>query len=56
VLEPSNVNDVSATKIRLAIKKGVSVKYLTPDPVINYIEEHGIYQEGKVSSTGTGES
>ncbi|XP_060076898.1 nicotinamide/nicotinic acid mononucleotide adenylyltransferase 1-like isoform X1 [Ylistrum balloti] len=36
-------NDISATKIRRAIRRGESVKYLIQDPVIDYIKEHGLY-------------
>ncbi|KAK9886112.1 hypothetical protein WA026_014899 [Henosepilachna vigintioctopunctata] len=31
-------NEVSSTKIRRAIRRGESVKYLIPDPVIDYIQ------------------
>ncbi|XP_076461440.1 nicotinamide/nicotinic acid mononucleotide adenylyltransferase 3-like isoform X2 [Babylonia areolata] len=36
-------NEISATKVRRAVKRGESVKYLLPDPVISYIREHGLY-------------
>lgn len=36
-------NDVSATKIRRAIRRGESVKYLVPDPVIKYIKRNKLY-------------
>lgn len=38
-------NDISSTKVRLFLKKDLSVRYLIPDPVVDYIEEHGLYQE-----------
>jgi len=38
------VNDISSTKIRQNIFRGLSVKYLTPDPVIKYIQEHKLYK------------
>lgn len=38
------VNDVSATKIRLFVKQCMSIRYLTPDTVIQYIEEHNLYK------------
>ncbi|KAK3303564.1 uncharacterized protein B0T15DRAFT_496105 [Chaetomium strumarium] len=38
-------NDISSTKVRLFLKKDLSVRYLIPDPV--YIEEHGLFQEPK---------
>lgn len=41
-------NDVSSTKIRLFLRREMSVRYLIPRPVINYIEERGLYvDEGK---------
>ncbi|KAI4127941.1 MAG: hypothetical protein LQ338_002965 [Usnochroma carphineum] len=44
-------NDVSSTKIRLFLKREMSVRYLIPAPVINYIEEHGLYEDDGASST-----
>jgi len=38
-------NDVSSTKVRLFIRRGLSVRYLLPIPVIEYIEQHGLYLE-----------
>jgi len=43
-------NDISSTKVRLFLRKDLSVRYLIPDPVVDYIEEHGLYQEPKASS------
>lgn len=37
-------NDLSSTKIRLALKRGLSIKYLTPDPVVDYIAKSGLYK------------
>lgn len=37
-------NDVSSTKIRLFLKREMSVRYLIPDPVIEYIEKHNLYE------------
>jgi len=37
-------NDVSSTRIRLLISRGLSIRYLTPDPVVKYIEEHNLWK------------
>ncbi|GAA6016069.1 hypothetical protein JCM11491_000658 [Sporobolomyces phaffii] len=37
-------NDVSSTKVRLFIRKGMSVKYLIPSVAIRYIDRHNLYQ------------
>lgn len=36
--------DISSTDIRDKIRHGMSVKYFLPDPVIQYIEERGLYR------------
>ncbi|KAI8084708.1 putative nicotinamide mononucleotide adenylyltransferase [Halteromyces radiatus] len=36
-------NDISSTKIRLFVKRGMSIKYLLPNPVIDYILHHHLY-------------
>ncbi|CAL1539673.1 unnamed protein product [Lymnaea stagnalis] len=36
-------NDISSTKIRRALRRGESVKYLLQDSVIDYIREHQLY-------------
>ncbi|CAG01983.1 unnamed protein product, partial [Tetraodon nigroviridis] len=38
-------NDISATEVRRALRRGMSVKYLIPDPVIEYIHQHKLYTE-----------
>jgi nicotinamide mononucleotide adenylyltransferase len=38
-------NDVSSTKIRLFLRREMSVQYLIPAPVIQYIEANGLYEE-----------
>jgi nicotinamide mononucleotide adenylyltransferase len=38
------VNEISSTKIRLALKRNLSIKYLTPDSVVDYIEKEGLYK------------
>lgn len=36
-------NDISATKIRRALRRQQSVRYLVPDNVLAYIEKHKLY-------------
>jgi len=36
-------NDVSSTKVRLFLRRGLSVRYLLPSAVIDYIEANGLY-------------
>lgn len=36
-------NDISSTKVRLFIRRGMSVQYLLPNSVIRYIQEHNLY-------------
>lgn len=38
-------NETSATEIRRALRRGLSVKYLLPDSVIGYIQQHNLYTE-----------
>lgn len=46
-------NDVSSTKVRLFLRRGLSVRYLLPSTVIDYIEANGLYlDEGPNSSNG----
>lgn len=44
-------NDVSSTKIRLFLKRGMSVQYLIPAPVVEYIEQNHLFAEDVRSST-----
>eukprot|EP01027_Heterolobosea_sp_BB2_P018327 GEZU01025838.1.p1 GENE.GEZU01025838.1~~GEZU01025838.1.p1 ORF type:complete len:154 (+),score=26.69 GEZU01025838.1:244-705(+) len=37
-------NDVSSTKLRLQLRRGLSIKYLTPDPVVKYIQQEQLYR------------
>ncbi|KAM3302617.1 nicotinamide/nicotinic acid mononucleotide adenylyltransferase isoform X3 [Capsicum chacoense] len=38
-------NGISSTGLRDCISKGLSVKYLTADEVIDYIKQHNLYKE-----------
>ena len=38
-------NDISSTSVRRAIKRGESIRFLAPDPVIEYIDAHNLYQQ-----------
>lgn len=44
-------NDVSSTKIRLFLRREMSVRYLVPAPVIQYIKEHHLYLEDPAASS-----
>ncbi|KAI9733939.1 MAG: hypothetical protein M1834_002594 [Cirrosporium novae-zelandiae] len=47
-------NDISSTKIRLFLKREMSVRYLIPSEVIDYIEAHGLYQDDGTGSVHEG--
>lgn len=50
-------NDVSSTKIRLFLRREMSVKYLIPTSVIKYIEENNLYlDDGTTVVDGQGQS
>ncbi|QRV94209.1 cytidylyltransferase domain-containing protein [Ceratobasidium sp. AG-Ba] len=36
-------NDISSTKVRLFVRRGMSIKYLLPNSVIQYIEDNRLY-------------
>lgn len=40
-------NDISSTKVRLFIRREMSVQYLLPNSVIRYIQEHKLYINDK---------
>ncbi|KAL8276869.1 hypothetical protein RQP46_010697 [Phenoliferia psychrophenolica] len=46
-------NDVSSTKIRLFLRKGLSVLYLLPTAVAHYIEQVGLYRYSDASRRGS---
>lgn len=45
VIQQMIQNDVSSTKIRLLLKRDLSIAYLIPSPVIEYITEHRLYTD-----------
>lgn len=45
-------NDISSTKIRLFRRRDMSIRYLVPEPVVNYIEEHNLYDDDGIVSDG----
>lgn len=38
-------NEVSSTRVRLSLKRGMSIRYLVPDQVVDYIYEHKLYMD-----------
>lgn len=46
-------NDVSSTKIRLFLRREMSVRYLIPVPVIHYIEQHHLYEDDSANTGST---
>ncbi len=42
---PTPVIDISASQIRRRISDGMSIHYLTPEIVCNYIKKHNLYKE-----------
>nr|POF17852.1 nicotinamide/nicotinic acid mononucleotide adenylyltransferase 2 [Quercus suber] len=47
-------NDISSTKIRLFRRRDMSIRYLVPEPVVQYIEEQNLYDEDGAASVGGG--
>ena len=52
-------NDISSTKVRLFLRRGLSVRYLLPAAVVDYIEENNLYlddgpekEKGKEKDSG----
>ncbi|KDN44139.1 Nucleotidylyl transferase [Tilletiaria anomala UBC 951] len=44
IVKQTIYNDISSSKVRLFVRRGLSIKYLLPNSVINYIEEHKLYR------------
>jgi nicotinate-nucleotide adenylyltransferase len=44
---PAPLIDLRATTLRRRVAAGKSIAYLTPDPVVQYIRERGLYQTSK---------
>jgi nicotinamide mononucleotide adenylyltransferase len=38
-------NDISSTKVRELIKRGLSAKYIIPDPVLEYVNQHKLFSK-----------
>ncbi len=49
-LLPTPLIEISATNIRQRVSRGCSIRYLVPEPVIDYIREHKLY----LSETSSG--
>lgn len=45
-------NDISSTRIRQFLRWGMSVHYLLPNVVIEYLREHGLYREENTNAKG----
>lgn len=45
-LKPPRIG-ISSTEIRRRLKRGLPVRYWTPDAVVNYVTRHGLYGTGR---------
>jgi nicotinate-nucleotide adenylyltransferase len=41
--------DLSASEMRDRVREGLPIRYLTPDPVVEYIASHRLYSKGGTS-------
>ena len=46
VLEPPRI-EISSTEIRRRLRRGLTVRYWTPDPVLRYVSRHGLYNTSR---------
>ncbi|MEO7000951.1 MAG: nicotinate-nucleotide adenylyltransferase [Ktedonobacterales bacterium] len=46
-LLPSPQLDLAATSLRERVAAGLPIRYLAPDAVCSYIQEHGLYRDGR---------
>lgn len=46
------INEISSTKVRLLSKRRMNIDYLCPPEVVDYIKEHGLYQDEDGAGTG----
>ncbi|KPM40254.1 hypothetical protein AK830_g6306, partial [Neonectria ditissima] len=53
IIQQVVANDISSTKVRLLLKRHLSIDYLIPDDVINYIYEHN-HRDFDLSSDSKG--
>lgn len=47
-------NDISSTKVRMFLRREMSIQYLIPAPVVEYIEQNGLYEEDDATSSSKG--
>ena len=45
-LVPVSSLEISASDVRRRVERGASIRYLVPEPVIEYIDKHHLYREG----------
>ncbi|KZV93696.1 Nucleotidylyl transferase [Exidia glandulosa HHB12029] len=53
VIRQTIQNDVSSTKVRLYLRRNMSVRYLIPSSVIEYINQHGLYLDETDKGAGS---